>query len=219
IWGRPCAHMALTGGPKKRTTLEDKFEEYFHKDVQDSWLQLLGDLAGNNPETYEGQKPRYSDIKHWLNAIKLTCFSSGLTPLQFCNNAVDLKICDPPEVEEMAAWVGENRHLGAGSGLQALGFQANLRKGVEAAFEVVYWHLERHLHEEDKALLQFSPIFVEHLLCKVARFSRQFESKDGTLSQRGSNAMQDQLEAGSWEKGANIQDITGRLYPIPLTVD
>lgn len=219
IWGRPCAHMALTGGPKKRTTLEDKFEEYFRKDVQDSWLQLLGDLAGNNPETYEGQKPRYGDIKHWLNAIKLTCFSSGLTPLQFCNNAVDLKICDPPEVEEVAAWVGENRHLGAGNGLQALGFQADLRKGVEAAFEVVYWHLEQHLHEEDKAVLRFSPIFVEHLLCKVARFSRQFESKDGTLSQRGSTAMRDQLEAGGWEKGANIQDKAGRLYPIPLTVD
>ncbi|KAG1840155.1 hypothetical protein F4604DRAFT_1500227, partial [Suillus subluteus] len=217
IWGRPCAHMALIGGPKKRITLDDKFEEYFDKDVQDSWLQLLGDLAGNNPETYEGQKPKYGDIKRWLNTIKLTCFSSGLTPLQFCNNAVDLKICDPPGVEEMAAWVGENRHLGAGGGLQALGFQVDLRKSLEAAFEVVYRHLEQHLHEEDKAVLRFSPIFVEHLLCKVARFSRQFEPKDGTLSERGSTAMQNQ--AGSWEKGANIGDRSGKLYPIPLAVD
>ncbi|KAG2052876.1 hypothetical protein BDR06DRAFT_843269, partial [Suillus hirtellus] len=115
---------------------------------------------------YEGQKPKYSDIKCWLNKNKLMCFNSSLTPLQFCNNAVDLKICNPPGVEEMAAWVGENRHLGARSGLQALGFGVDLRKSIEAAFQVVYWHLKQHLHEEDKVVLRFSPIFVEHLLCK-----------------------------------------------------
>ncbi|KAG0704196.1 hypothetical protein DFH29DRAFT_802335 [Suillus ampliporus] len=119
------------------------------------------------------------------------CFSSSLTPA-FCNNVVDLKICDPPGVEEMAAWVGKNRHLGAGSGLQALGFQVDLRRRTEAAFEVVYWHLKQHLHEENKAVLQFSPIFVEYLLYKVARFSQQFESKDETLLEQGSITIQDQ---------------------------
>jgi len=47
---------------------------------------------------------------------------------------------------------------------------------------IVYNHLDQFLTEDNKKILGFSPIFVEHLLCKVVRWeSRLVEGKVSSL--------------------------------------
>ncbi|KAH7903426.1 hypothetical protein BJ138DRAFT_1120402 [Hygrophoropsis aurantiaca] len=228
IWGRTCRHMSAEptkpsdtpGAPRVKLTVREKFAEYFNKTVQDSWIELLGELAGEDPSSYNGPRPKYEDIRRWLDVHKLTCFGSGLTPVQFCNNLVDLGLCEAPTMEDMADWVASNRHLGACSGLKKLGFALENRGKlfIKAAFMVVYQHLDTNLHGDDKIALKFSSIFVEHLLCKAARFSNLFRKGDGiTFSDIGQVEMR--KHAGTWVKGESVCDESGKLFPIPLTID
>ncbi|KAL0056898.1 hypothetical protein AAF712_016487 [Marasmius tenuissimus] len=61
---------------------------------------------------------------------------------------------------------------GALKGLLFLGFNVRNSKpiAITLAFKCVYNFLDNHLSPQDKALLGFDVIFVEHLLCKVKRW-------------------------------------------------
>ncbi|THV01822.1 hypothetical protein K435DRAFT_595095, partial [Dendrothele bispora CBS 962.96] len=100
-------------------------------------------------------------------------FRSGLTRMQFANSLVLLNLCDMPTSDDMADIIWSNRGMGAFEGLQRLGF--DVKPGCETeqvrqAFRAVYNFLDYHLSVKDKEDLGFSPIFVEHLLCKVTRW-------------------------------------------------
>lgn len=43
------------------------------------------------------------------------------------------------------------------------------------AFKCVHDHLNLHLSERDKEILDFGPIFVEHLLCKISRWDNRLK--------------------------------------------
>ncbi|KAJ7627901.1 hypothetical protein B0H17DRAFT_861885, partial [Mycena rosella] len=125
---------------------------------------------------YTGKRPRW---KAGLDFILEFGFyglkSDGLTALQLANNLVFLGICEPPEPEAMAAWVSEKGDLGAFKGLRHLGFnlQQSDPTATRTAFLCVYNHLAEHLSAEDKDVLGFGVIFVEHALCKIQRWSQR----------------------------------------------
>ena len=56
-------------------------------------------------------------------------------------------------------------------------------KAVRRAFACVYFFLHNNLSEEDKRTLGFGTIFVEHLLCKIARWTVRLR-KAGTLYEK-----------------------------------
>ncbi|KAF8231274.1 hypothetical protein L208DRAFT_1277894, partial [Tricholoma matsutake] len=90
-----------------------------------------------------------------------------LTVFQLANYLVFLGIACMPTCSDLADFIHSNRWLGAFCGLESLGFMMKNCTSVHAAFICIHQHLDRHLMQADKELLGFSPIFMEHLLCKV----------------------------------------------------
>ncbi|OBZ78486.1 hypothetical protein A0H81_01596 [Grifola frondosa] len=85
---------------------------------------------------------------------------------------------------------------------------------IRAAFTVIYNHLDDNLNIADKETLNFGVIFVEHLLCKVTRYEYQCRSLKENFLTMSKKAQEAQKE---WMEGANVNDLTGKLFPIPLT--
>jgi len=88
---------------------------------------------------------------------------------QLANYLIFLGIATMPHWLEVADFIAENHQKGALCGLEKLGFHMPDSSSVWAVFCCVHHHLEEHLTEEDKQILGFSPLFTEHLLCKVVR--------------------------------------------------
>ena len=103
----------------------------------------------------------------------------GLTALQFANNLVFLGICEPPSPASVANWIAANGKLGAFHGLDEMGFSIRTSDPlvVRAAFFCVIVHMDKFLSPKAKEALEYSPIFVEHVLCKVKRWISRFKSK------------------------------------------
>ncbi|KAH7917174.1 hypothetical protein BV22DRAFT_1026874 [Leucogyrophana mollusca] len=170
---------------------------------------------------HSGKRVEWEAGREWLAARKLICFTSGLTPFQFLNNLVNAGILYPPSVEQSGSWIGQHRRLGAFDGLARIGFKVDCRPvhWAEASFKTFYAHLDRYLSPEDKEMLVFDTVFTEHLLCKVARYSKAFcEGDKITLDSLGRQAI---LQEASmpWISGENLEDATGKLFPIPLHTD
>jgi hypothetical protein len=83
---------------------------------------------------------------------------------------------------------------------------------------------------EDQELLMFGTIFLEHILCKVSRFAyllrktrrkhkkgppRGDEDEVLSLKRIGRQAAQ----GATWVSGANVNDPTGKVLPIPVGCD
>jgi hypothetical protein len=158
--------------------------------------------------------PTYAAAKKWfkkLNAdVKLEGFKEGLTHLQFLNNLVALGMCQPPSVGQMAEFVDEHHDKGAYIGLQVLGFRLDGRptNWVQAALQCVYDHLDATLAPEDRKLLIFGTIFLEHVLCKVVRFKRIIEREAAGKSKNTSLSLEYiGMKAAEWQpvsgSGAN----------------
>ena len=94
-------------------------------------------------------------------------FLQGLTLLQLVNNLVFLDILVMPEPVDITDQIYDNFSLGAYHGLASLGFVLSDCGSVHCAFMCVYEHLNPYMTHENKELLGFSPILVEHILCKV----------------------------------------------------
>jgi hypothetical protein len=191
---------------------------FFLPDVQQTWLTLIGSMAGQDPSQFTGAKVEFSALRHWLTQRKLKGFMSGLTPLQFCYSMVALKVCVVPTEEQLGDFVSRNRKLGAFSGLVHLGFQIQDRGAnwVKAAFKIVHAHLRATLAKEDSEELEFSPILTEHILCKLARISGAFRQSDGiTLAQIGEEAMHSESRI----RGESVGGCAVKLFPIGMETD
>jgi hypothetical protein len=119
-----------------------------------------------------------------------------------------------PTAVEMATWISENPTLGACGGLKDIGFDIDSTPAIRAAFLVVYNHLEKHLSVSDKSLLRFGPIFVEHVLCKVPRWTQYLKEKARVdLTALGHSAV---LDGQKWIQDQNVND--EMCFPIPVAI-
>ncbi|KAH7919988.1 hypothetical protein BV22DRAFT_995875, partial [Leucogyrophana mollusca] len=190
-------------------TIHQKFLPFFTKDMQDTWVELLGHMANQNQMHHSGKKVEWEAGREWLVARKLICFTLELAPFQFLNNLVNAGI------------LYTHPQLGAFNGLAWINFKVDCWPvhWAEASFKTFYAHLNRYLSPEDKEMLVFDTVFMEHLLCKVARYSKAFcEGDKITLNSLGRQAI---LQEASmpWISGANLEDVTGKLFLIPLHTD
>lgn len=215
IWGQPSNYLSATptklgagrNGPKM--TLKDKFSPYWSDKVQDAWVDFLGDMIDCNPINYQKTKPRWSDVGPFLDLINVPTFKTGLTRLQLANYLVSLNIVDAPSSDEIARWIHVHPKLGAFHGLQQLGFclvTSNINT-TRAAFACVYRHLDENLTQDDKKISSFGPIFVEHLLCKIARWHSRLATEMPELL--------DELALQVKNQSIIVYDI----FPFPLSVD
>lgn len=112
----------------------------------------------------------WRSVLELLLNLNICGFQSGLTVFQLANNITLLGLATMPTAYNVADWVDNNQNLGAFRALQSLGFTMKTSGAVWCAFDTVYTHLEAHLLDEDKNDVGFSPIFVEHVLCKIVRW-------------------------------------------------
>lgn len=197
-------------------SLEQKFEPYFNADVQEKWMNFLGEMAGKDPADFTpDQLPSWSEMFSLIVGLEIKGFGGGLTALQAANNASLSGLCKAASIGEIAQWVAQRTTLGAAKGLDQLGFHLSTLESspahYHAAFACFYDYLDEFLTNDDKAILNFGTIFVEHLLCKVARWTRWW--KQTTMSSLTKYA--DNICGGShWVSGADENDAA--CLPIPL---
>jgi hypothetical protein len=217
IWGSPSNFLSATptlvGGQKQ--TLNEKFKPYWAVEVQDAWVEFLGDMLDQDPSTWTAPRKGWDKTMALIASFQFPGFGGGLTLLH-CTNAIALlKLVTLPEPEVLAVWISNNKNLGAYRGLQMLGFTLSPKKSqehvqmeaekIQVGFKCIFAHLDVHLSMVDKALLGFNVLFVEHLLCKIARWDHRM---------RQANLLE------KWEEWINDaeKNVDGTL-PIPLTME
>ena len=176
VWGQPNHLLSSTPMKEKicgymiKFTLKEKFTSYWTNEVQIAWVAFLDNMLDKDPETI-GPHKTWCNIGSLLENLNITGFGSGLTPFQFANHLIVLNIVHPPTVFDMADWIHKHPKLGAFQGLKDLGFSVSMKNlmSVQGAFGCIYHFFEEHLTEQDKLLLLFGPIFMEHILCKILR--------------------------------------------------
>jgi hypothetical protein len=200
----------------KQFSIQEKFEQYFTTDIQNHWCEWLGAMQGQDPRSYTGTRKTWSHYLSDIMRLGIPGFKQGLTVFQLANYLVFLGLARMPECGDLADFIYNNHGLGAFRGLESLGFVMKNRTSVHAAFICVHQHLDRHLTLADKEVLGFSPIFTEHLLCKVVRWSRHWkEDTHKSLEVMGTSIEE---EGGSpWEAGLNISDHTAFPFPLRAT--
>ena len=223
VWGQP--NHLLSSSPTKekigkysiKFTLREKFAPYWDNKVPNAWIAFLGDMLDNNPATHTGLRRAWRDVPRMLENLDITGFGSGLTPFQLANHLVALKIVNPPTVVDIADWIYKNPKLGAFRGLKDLGFSVSPKNlmSVRGAFTCIYQFLEEHLTEQDKSLLFFGPIFMEHLLCKLPRWKGRLTDEDaeGQLETLAGIEIKKNLP---WIPGQNV--LSGKAFPVPLLI-
>ena len=126
---------------------------------------------------------------------------------------------DPPEPDEVAQWIFHNQSLGAFAGFAGIGFILPSRDldATRAAFACVFRHLDENLTREDKEILFFGPIFVEHLLCKIGQWKSRFSEYLG-MADKLHELVHEALEKDSeWVSGANLH--SPKAYPFSSKLD
>ena len=221
IWGQPSNHLKLTPTRQgnqdtgRQYSIQEKFEQYFTTDIQKHWCEWLGPMQGQDPNSYTGSRKTWRDYLSNITRLSIPGFKQGLTVFQLVNYLVFLGIARMPTCSDLADFIHSNRRLGAFHGLESLGFVMKNRASVHAAFMCVHQHLDRHLTQADKELLGFGPIFTEHLLCKVVRWTRHVKND----THKSLEAMGTSIEEESWiwEAGLNISDHTAFPFPLQAT--
>lgn len=220
IWGQSSNHLALLpthrSGERRGTkyTLDDKFGQYFTSEVEDQWTESLGDMLEQDPGTYTGERRSWSYYYRTIRELKIQGFQQGLTVFQLVNSLVFAGIAKMPHWSEIADFISENRSKGAFRGLEKLGFYMPDASSVRAAFYCIHHHLDKHLTEIDKKNIGFSPIFTEHVLCKVVRWAKHLDREANIdFYKMGQDA---ELKYVTWELGLNKLDPVA--FPFPLTI-
>ena len=222
VWGQPNHLLSSTpmkekiGGYTTKFTLREKFAPYWTNEVQNAWVAFLGDMLDKDPETI-GPHKAWRDVGSLLENLNITGFGSGLTPFQLANHLVALNIVHPPTVFDMADWIHKHPKLGAFRGLKDLGFSISTKNlmSVRGAFGCIYRFFEEHLTEQDKSLLFFGPIFMEHVLCKIPRWKNRLTEEDaeGRLEELAAKEIE---KNHVWTAGENI--ISNAAFPVPLII-
>jgi hypothetical protein len=189
VYGQPSNHLSLTPtcarpkqnndegeeGNSRKYTIMEKFTQYFTSAVQDTWIQLLGEMEGKDPITYEGTRRGWLDYLQAIQALKIPGFQDGLTAFQLVNSLVFLGIASMPSCKDMSYFIHKNHKKGSFRGLETLGFSIPDFSHVHAAFVCVHNHLSTYLSARDKEDVGFSPIFTEHVLCKIVRWEKHIK--------------------------------------------
>jgi len=217
IWGQPSNFLNImpTNAACVTCMLEEKFGPYFAGEVQTTWVTWLGDLVNKDPATHKGDLNSWSSAMDMMNSLSLLGFKTGLTVFQLVNSLVFLGLAKMPSPVEVADWIFDHGKLGAYRGLQQLGFSCPDLGSVWSAYMIVYNHLDQFLTEDDKKILGFSPIFVEHLLCKVVQWeSRLVEGKVSSLDKMAASI---DLPHEHWISGENKTNQAA--FPFPFSSD
>ena len=198
-------------------TLREKFAPYWNDRVPNAWVTFLGDMLNNDPATHTGLRRAWREVSNLLENLDILGFGSGLTPFQLANHLVALKIVDPPTVLDIADWIYKNPKLRAFHGLKDLGFSISQKSllSVRGAFTCIYQFFEEHLTAQDKSLLFFGPIFVEHLLCKLPRWKGRLadEGAEGRLETLAGIEIEKNCP---WMSGQNV--LSSKAFPVPLLI-
>ena len=198
-------------------TLREKFAPYWTRGVQNAWVTFLDDMLDKDPTTHMGPHQAWQDVQSLLDNLNISGFGSSLTPFQLTNHLVTLKIVNPPTAVDISDWIYKHPKLGAFCTLKDLGFSVSKKNlmSVRGAFTCIYHFLEEHLIEQDKSLLFFGPIFVEHVLCKIPRWKARLADEDaeGRLKELAEKATEQNY---LWMAGENI--IHNKLFPLPLLI-
>ncbi|KAJ7075691.1 hypothetical protein C8R43DRAFT_910601 [Mycena crocata] len=220
VWGQAANDLCLnptirySGG--KSMSITAKFAPCYEEVVSSRWRKWLGPLADTDPGKYTGSRHSWFDALDFIQSFGVNGVKgNGLTTLQLANNMVFLGICVEPTAAEMGAWIADNSTLGAFKGLILLGFNLHAADliATRVAFQVFYDHLDRFMSAEDKALLGFGAIFVEHLLCKVQRWEeRYFEGMRQSLKDFANG-----LPDSAWVFGDNLTN--QKAFPFPLGIE
>ncbi|KAJ7641396.1 hypothetical protein FB45DRAFT_738642 [Roridomyces roridus] len=192
----------------------------FSDRVQRGYLALLRNLAGHDPTIPGAPRISWLAAHKWVVDAKINGFGPGsLGALQFANNLTLLGVASPPSPVEMAQWISDHQDKGAFCGLQVLGFQLEQKNAspsaVRVAFLCVYAWLDNFLTTDDKLVLDFGPIFVEQLLCKVGRWCRRLndyaaqKTAKVALSQLADKA----FEGARWTSGENLTQFNKWPFP------
>lgn len=213
--------------PKSSTATKDvhsinhKFEPYFDKGVVEKWRKHLGQMLDKNIKDCSNDiRKSWYETWEMITGLGVSGFGSGLTPFQATNAMAFLGLCQRPVQGEMARWIGHNA-IGAKSGLVDLGFPLNhherdeLIPRLKAAFMIIYSHLDESLTDNDKELLCWGPIFMEHVLCKLHRWPRLLRGKETKfdLKHFADEAVN---STPPWTAGQN--QTLNAAFPFPLTI-
>jgi hypothetical protein len=223
VWGQP--NHLLSSAPTKekignysiKFSLREKFAPYWADGVQNAWITFLGDMLDKTPTAYTGARHAWRDVSSLLENLNIIGFGSGLTPFQLANHLVSLEIVNPPTLVDIADWICMNPKLGAFRGLKDLGFSVSSKNlmSVRGAFTCVYKFFEENLTEQDKSLLYFGPIFMEHLLCKLPRWKTRLTDEDGE-GRLQELAGKEREKNYIWSPGENV--INNKAFPVPLLI-
>ncbi|KAL0064222.1 hypothetical protein AAF712_008802 [Marasmius tenuissimus] len=196
-WGQYCDQLSLKNSTRRKDGIQGRIDDFFSDHVQQSWKSFLAEQWQNADASTP--LPSFKQALALGSSIRVDGFGEkSLTNLQLANTLALLGVCQHPTVEEIAA-VAFNLKKGALTGLSILGYNGehNL-ESVTQAFRCVYDFLDMHLSTDDKKVLHFGTIFLEHILCKLVRWCRKFPDLD-SLCKHGSNELQ--------------------TFPLPLVVD
>ncbi|KIK52401.1 hypothetical protein GYMLUDRAFT_265430 [Collybiopsis luxurians FD-317 M1] len=214
VWGEP--NQLLSARPKiKRGGMDDyiqlplqqKLEPYWKTQIGEQWEEFLNDLFDKDPTTYVGNYHTFMDTLKFIQSLDLDGFRSGLTSYQATVNLCFQQICLAPTLEELTDFIAQNNGLGAFNGLMELGFAIHNKTGIRCALEIVYDHLQQHLSHVDSELLAFRRypwIAIEHILCKVARYTNRVEHISDWMKRAETE--------GEWK----VERRDPNLFPIPL---
>jgi len=200
---------------KRKYTLVEKFGPFFHGRLMTKWKEFLGDMFGQDPHTFTGQKHTWADGLKMLVDLNLDGFKSGLTLLQTVNNLVYESVLIEPTGNAITTWMADNRDLGAYRGLSELGFMLIHDGFMRVAVRLLHDHMDRYLTTEDKAILDFGYIFVEQILCKVVRWN--YRLRQGNVGNLESLAQEVMSVVTEWVAGENATDHS--KFPFPLHID
>ncbi|TFK80882.1 hypothetical protein K466DRAFT_604963 [Polyporus arcularius HHB13444] len=171
---------ACYGTPQaQRGKAMEHVESYFNNDEK-RWKAFL-ETHGGGPVPFEecfwwlmGKVERvpYPDGRRRFSTIPHPWLVGKLTAYLLTADLVYAGKVEPPSMETMGQVIHYNQ-LGSAAGLHKAGLIGDPKSAsqpeVIAAFKCVYEFLDRTVAEEDKRLIGFDEIMVEHLLCKFSR--------------------------------------------------
>jgi hypothetical protein len=222
IWGQPSSQLSLFSEIPHRDPLVNRFTELFSDDFQTRWTNFLGPLFNQDPAAFTGNIPTWNDMHQFICKLTVaglgSTTQSSLTAFQLTNNLTLARLCTPPLVEDVTAWIWKMKKAGAYRGLQELGFDVTSLHRTHISFKCVFKHFDDNLSQHDRSSMGFDigcgVIFVEHILCKVVRWDKRLVFNCGqgaSLVELGDVAAEAKV---TWTKGANYDDAS--LFPIPL---
>ncbi|KAJ3531529.1 hypothetical protein NMY22_g8116 [Coprinellus aureogranulatus] len=228
IYGQASNYLGLTptrtgeNGQKEKMSPLERLDQCFREDIEACWTNWLGEMYGQDPETWKGKRKSWTETWDMIVGLRIPGLGGGLAALQLTNTLSLSKVAEMPTIQEIADWVWRNPNKGAFKGLQMLGFDLPNTNAVRYAFKAIENHLRQFLSKEDQILLQLGPMFIEHLLCKVARYKTRLE-KEGqteegkklflTLAKQALEATRN----APWLKVNTRKDPIA--FPFPLTSD